>query len=161
MKPYSAYLEVLEDVAGELRAGLRGRHGLNCLTGEFLDCAVFKLQKDGWTEGGSGEGVFFSIWLGEKDLKKGRFNYNIHAYKLRTRPGYAVKPREFAAAFRVRLDLSPWPNVSLAYGPQTLMQGWVAADLETFGAEVRKLVKRFVAMHEVIDVLLEERRVKS
>lgn len=161
MKPYAAYLAVLEEVAGELRAGLRGRYGLNCLTGEFLDCAVLKLQKDDWTEGGSGEGVFFSIWIGEKELKKGRFNYNIHAYKLRTRPGYAVKPREFAAAFREQLNLSPWPNVSLDHGPQTLMQGWVAADLQRFGAEVRRLIETFVAMHGVIDELLEERRVKS
>lgn len=134
------------------------KYGLNCVTGEMLDCAVLKLQKDAWTDGGSGQGVFFSVWLGEKELKKGRFNYNIHAYGLRTRPGYAVKPREFAAAFREGFDSTAWPNVGTKSGPQTLMQGWMVADLQTFEREVRRLIKLFAAMHRVIDVLLEERK---
>lgn len=159
MKPYAPYLAILEDIRTEKGPALLKKHGLQAMTGEWLDCAVLKLQKDAWTDGGRGQGVFFSVWIGEKELKKQRFNYNIHALKLRLRKGYAIKPGEFTRTFRAKLDPAPWPNVSVDYGPQTLMQGWLPADLKTFRREVAGLMKSFVAIHAVIDEMLEERRI--
>ena len=156
--PYADYLAVLEDIRAKQGASLEKKHQLCCQAGELLDCAVLKLQKENWTDGGSVQGIFFSVWVGEKELKKRRFNYNIHALKHRLRAGYTIKPGEFAAAFRARLDPTPWPNLSLDYGPQTLMQGWLPTDLKTFRPDVVGLMKSFVSMHTVIDELLVARR---
>jgi hypothetical protein len=61
--------------------------------------------------------VLFSVWIGEEELKKKRFNYNIHAFKLRLREGYSIKAIEFATAFRARLEAlgGQWPNMSIDY----------------------------------------------
>ncbi len=157
---YAPHLAILEDIRTEKSTALLKKHRLHCFTGEVLDCAVLKLQKDTWTtDAYRGHGVFFSVWIGEKELKRQRFNYNIHAFKLRLLEGHAIKPVEFAAAFRARFDPAPWPNLSLDYGPQTLMQGWLPADLATFRRDVLGLMKKFVAIHQIIDEMLAERRV--
>lgn len=160
MKPDSPWLTILQNLATDLSPSLLQKYELACITGEWLDCAVLKLQKPSWTDAGPGQGLFFSIWLGEKEIRKVRFNYNIHALKLRLRKGYAIKPGEFASAFRERFSprAGDWPNVRTDYGPQTLVQGWVPLDEETFRAEVGKLVEGFVAIHGILDELLEERK---
>jgi hypothetical protein len=107
-----------------------------------------------------GQGIFFSVWLGEKELKARRFNYNIHAFKMSELPGHAIKPREFAAAFRAEFAKSQiqWPNISTDYGPQTLMQGWLLLDEDTFRRDVEGLMERFVEMHGIIDSMLQQRK---
>lgn len=160
MKSYTPWLTILQDLEKEIAPGLMRKHHLGCITGEWLDSAVLKLQKPSWTDGGPGQGVFFSVWLGDKELRKNRFNYNIHALKLRLREGYAIKPGEFASAFREKFasQADLWPNVRTDYGPQTLMQGWMPLDAKTFRKDVMGLVGGFVAIHGIIDALLEERR---
>jgi hypothetical protein len=159
MKPYSPHLAILDRIKNDSASELLRKHQINCETGNWLDSAVLKLQKKEWTDGGIGQGVFFSVWIGEEELKKKRFNYNIHAFKLRLRKGYSIKAIEFASAFRARLEAlgGQWPNMSIDYGPQTLMQGWIHADLTTFRRDVLKLMDSFVAIHKVIDELFEER----
>ena len=160
MKPYSPYLAVLDRIKKDSTSELTEKHRLYCETGDWLDSAVLKLQKKDWTDGGIGQGVFFSVWIGEKELKKKRFNYNIHALKLRLRKGYSIKPGEFVSAFRAKLDVlgGQWPNLRTDYGPQTLMQGWRPADLTTFRKDVLELMDSFIAIHKVIDEMLEERK---
>lgn len=160
MKPYSQYLDLLSRIRTDSAADLLSKHRLYCETGEWLDSAVLKLQKKEWTDEGMGQGVFFSVWIGKKELKASRFNYNIHALKLRLWKGYSIKPNEFAAAFRERLHAldEAWPNLRTDYGPQTLMQGWLPLDLTTFRQDVLKLMDSFVAIHKVIDEMLEERK---
>jgi hypothetical protein len=162
MTSYASYLAILENIKTAISADLMHSHHLRCEAGDWMDSATLKLQKDAWTSGGTGQGIFFSVWLGEKDLKARRFNYNIHALKLGTLPGHDVKPREFAMAFREKLDAhsqrSDWPNLRTDYGPQTLMQGWMPLDEAAFRPDVESLIRRFVGMHKVIDVLLLERK---
>ncbi|WP_147263321.1 hypothetical protein [Roseimicrobium gellanilyticum] len=162
MKSYDAYLAILESVRDTISSDLMHQHQLRCEVGDWMDSAVLKLQKDSWTSGGTAQGIFFSIWLGEKELKARRFNYNIHALKMSDLPGHFVKPREFAAAFREKLEAddlnSGWPNLSTDYGPQTLMQGWMPLDEVTFRQDVEALIERFVGMLQVIDALLLERK---
>jgi hypothetical protein len=161
MRPYDAYLAILESIKDAMSADLQRKHQLHCETGDWMESATLKLQKDAWSSGGTGQGIFFSVWLSEKELKARRFNYNIHALKLGTLPGHVVKPREFASAFREKLDASgqgsDWPNLSIDYGPQTLMQGWMPLDKATFRKDVESLIERFVGMHQVIDAMLEQR----
>lgn len=160
MKPYPPWLSILKEIEAEISLELSQKFHLQCLTGDWLDSAVLKIQKPSWTDGGPGQGVFFSIWLGDKESRKNRFNYNIHALKLRLREGYAIKPGDFASAFREKFasQSGRWPNVRTDHGPQTLMQGWMPLDTKTFRKDVVGLVDGFVAIHGIIDVLLEERR---
>jgi hypothetical protein len=162
MVSYAFHLAILESIKDGISTDLMRQHHLRCETGDWMDCAVLKLQKDAWTSGGMGQGIFFSVWLGERELKARRFNYNIHAFKTTSLPGHMVKPREFAAAFREKLNASTqksaWPNLSTDYGPQTLMQGWIPLDEATFRQDVEGLIERFVNMHDVIDALLLERQ---
>jgi hypothetical protein len=101
-----------------------------------------------------GQGIFFSVWLGNRDFEADRFNYNIHALKLGSQKCCGVKPVAFARAFRSRFALTGWPNISLDYGPQTLMQGWLPLHPGTFEQEVLGLIDRFASMHHIIDELL-------
>ncbi len=65
----------------------------------------------------------------EKWTRRNRANYNIHALKLRQLKGYSVTSRDFAKELRDNFEniRGRWPNVSVDYGPLTLMQGWIAA----------------------------------
>jgi hypothetical protein len=160
MKPCLPYLEALNRVKKKIQSPLLRQHQIECTTGEWLDCAVLKLQKKSWTQNGLGEGVFFSVWVGEKELKKNRFHYNVHALKLRLWEGYAIKPLEFASGFRTKLRQSKgqWPNLRTDYGPQTLMQGWVDLYPETFEEIVIHLAGEFVELHGIIDLLIKKGR---
>ncbi len=160
MTPYLPCLKALERVRKRVEAELYEKHRLRCAVGEWIDSAGIKLQKDSWTDEGFGDGIFFSVWVGEKDVEKNRFNYNIHALKLRSLTGYTIKSREFADSFRrkFRGSAEGWPNVSTDYGPQTLMQGWMELNDQTFEGDVLALLDRFVAIHEIIDEMLKERK---
>ena len=150
------YLAALEKVKRDHGKHIFQEHQLHCETGVWLDSAVLKLQKSNWSEHGFTQGIFFSVWLGEKELKQDRFNYNIHALKLGLQKSCGAKPVAFAKAFRKRFDPVGWPNVSIDHGPQTLMDGWVRLRLDTFENDASNLVERFVAMHRIIDELLGE-----
>lgn len=123
--------------------------GLDVRVGKYLGCPVLKIDKPAWNNRGEvaipGE-IFFSIWMKEK----GRLCYNIHALKLRHLTAYKLQSREFAVAFRARFDSGGWPNVSMDFGPQTLMQGWITSE-----GEIDELIERFCGMHSLIDELLD------
>ena len=72
--------------------------------------------------------------------------YNIHALKLRQLNGYSIASRKFAESFRVRFAEfeQQWPNVSLNYGPLTLMQGWIEPDPEKMREEITALANNFL-----------------
>jgi len=138
--------------------------GLACKQGFYIDCQVLKLLKPYWTNDRMDRvenetGIFFSIWIDAKSFAGNRLHYNIHALKVRKLQGYSITSRDFASAFRQAFApfASDWPNVSVEYGPQTLMQGWLL-----LGPDAEKdslsLLHRFEPLAEVIDRLLESRR---
>ena len=51
-----------------------------------------------------------------------------------------------------------WPNVSVDYGPLTLMQGWIEVHLHSFETGALVLMERFEQLSPLIDRLLESRR---
>jgi hypothetical protein len=105
-------------------------------------------------------GIFFSVWIDAEDATRNRAQYNIHALKLRQLRGYAISSRDFASEFRASFASmqSAWPNVSVAYGPQTLMQGWIDIDERSCGASILSLMLRFAEVATLIDRLLQQRR---
>jgi hypothetical protein len=140
------------------------RDGLICKQGIYNDSSVLKLQKATWTNDPMDQlqnqtGIFFSIWVNAKDASKSRANYNIHALKLRQLAGYSITSRDFANDFRKNFASmrAAWPNVSVDYGPLTLMQGWLEIDLNSFENDALALMERFEQLSPLIDRLLESR----
>jgi hypothetical protein len=113
-------------------------------------------------------GIFFSIWTNEKAANQRQASYNIHALKLRQLAGYRITSRDFAHDFRQSFApmRAAWPNVSVDYGPLTLMQGWIEVDPDhfedhfedRFENDALALLERFAQMSPVIDRLLQARR---
>jgi hypothetical protein len=159
MKSYSKYQATLERIKQNHADRLLRTFQLRCEAGNCLDSAVLKLQKSNWSDNGMGQGIFFSVWLGNREVETDRFNYNIHALKLGLQKSCGVKPVAFARAFRSRFAFAGWPNINTDYGPQTLMQGWLPLHLRTFEQDVLGLIERFASTHHTIDELLNPGKV--
>ena len=139
--------------------------GLFCKQGFYMNSVVLKLQKACWTNDRmdvlkNESGIFFSIWVNEQTAGKNRANYNIHALKLRHLDGFSIASREFSKDFRKQFAPLQdfWPNVSLKYGPLTLMQGWIEVNADNAEGEISFLMERFEEVCPIIDRLLELRR---
>jgi hypothetical protein len=139
--------------------------GLELKAGEWVKSAVLKIQKSSWRSSVPGTKpfkncIFFSIWVSDELLNQGKIAYNIHALKLRELKGYTIKSREFAEAFREKFKPfeGQWPNVSTAYGPLTLMEGWVKLDEKDMENAVAGLAVKFLEVHHIIDDLLLARK---
>jgi len=124
---------------------------------------VFKLLKPHWTNDtlpavSSESGLFFSVWVDEESAAKGRLKYNVHALKLRGLKAYALESRKFAAAFRegFQAERGAWPNVSTDFGPQTLFEGFVEADLPAVESQIVALATAFLPIGRQVDELLSQ-----
>jgi hypothetical protein len=144
----------------------RDEPALGCDEGFYRGCAVLTLQKRSWRNDGMRRvpdepGIFFSVWVDAQNAKQNRANYNTHALKLRQLKGYHITSRDFAKDFRAafRRSSESWPNLSIDYGPQTLMQGWIAIDMESFARDALALLQQFEKLSPIIDELLAQRAV--
>ena len=144
---------------------LRNSDGLVCKQGSYKACSVLKLQKRSWTNDPmdrveNTSGIFFSIWTNEASIGKNRARYNVHALKLRELEGYSIASRGFAEDFRNGFAgmRSDWPNVSVDYGPLTLMEGWIEIDSVYFEEDILGLMERFQTLSPLIDRLLKSRQ---
>jgi hypothetical protein len=137
--------------------------GWICKTGVWpCDAApksvVLKLLKTRWSSDdqsiGNSSGIFFSVWTDE--IRPGRLRYNIHALKLRELRGFALQSRKFAHSFRDAFApiSAGWPNVSMDFGPQTLMQGFQETSVDAFEDRVVEWSIRFFPVSALIDELL-------
>lgn len=158
------FLEVFNRVIEKNHAVLE-KNQISSFVGWWYNSWALKLQKKEWSSPALHEnpihsGIFFSIWLTEQDLEKSMLSYNIHAFKLRELEGYTIKSRNFADDFRSAFtpDQSSWKNVSVSYGPLTLMQGYLPLDMKNFEKDVDHLVKKFIPLCPVIDQLLAARK---
>lgn len=48
-------------------------------------------------------------------------------------------------------NLKMWPNVSIKYGPLTLMEGWKELNRETIQNDIEDLIRNFLRISPVID----------
>jgi hypothetical protein len=160
---FQYYLDQFKTAAGKFDKKLLDKKEILAETGIWLDSVVLRLQKKHWTnkpfeKPQSGSSIFFSIWLNDKAAKDSKILYNIHALKLRQLNGYSITSREFADAFREKFKKfeSRWPNSSVDYGPQTLMQGWKKLDLEHLQKDIIDLATKFLEIDFLIDDLLNK-----
>jgi hypothetical protein len=138
---------------------------LDLKVGVWMDSVCLKIQKKSWLNNSPNakpfsESFFFSIWINDDTLKKGKVYYNIHAIKTRELTDYKIKSRDFADAFDNRFEpyKKDWSNVYNPLAPHTLMEGWVKLDLNTLEGDLIELASKFPNISFIIDELLAERK---
>ena len=161
--PY--YLDKFTKSADQIDRNQLSLYEMEYKVGIWLQSVALKMQKKSWLNPGPTarsfeESVFFSIWINDEAIRENKLYYNIHALQLRALTGYSIKSREFAAAFRTRFGpfKNKWPNVSLDFGPLTLMEGWVSIDINHFEKEAVDLAHQFFDLSLILDELLLARK---
>jgi hypothetical protein len=131
--------------------------------GIYKDSVFLKLYKKSWANPSPDlltveSRIFFSVWINDSISKEQKLFYNIHALKLRKLKSYSIESRKFADTFRKGFKRfeNQWPNVSVQFGPLTLMEGWVKADEENLEKEIHELANRFLEIDFLIDDTLEK-----
>jgi hypothetical protein len=159
------FLDKFTKSAGQIDRNLLSAHEMDYSVGVWLQSVCLKMQKKSWLNPVSTarpfeESIFFSIWINDEAIQESKLNYNIHAFHLRELTGYSIKSREFAAAFRAQFSplASKWPNVSVDFGPLTLMEGRIGVDLNDFEQNIVTLAHQFLDISPIIDDLLLARK---
>ena len=163
----ASYLSLFQQAADKLDKRLLDQKQLHVETGVWLDSIVLRLYKQHWvnTPGAkpqTGPAIFFSIWIGIAGIQEHKLFYNIHALKLRKLNGYAITSRKFADDFREQFKSvgHNWPNVSVKFGPQTLMQGWKILDSDFPVEDILNIANKFIEIDIFLENLLINGKVK-
>jgi len=159
------YLNKFRKISEKLESRLMSEYQMEINSVCLLDSIVIKIRKKNWyniieTDEKNNSSIFFSVWIEDKSLIGNQIYYNIHALKLRQLNGYSIESRKFAEAFRDKFMKykDQWPNVSVSYGPQTLMQGRIEINTDSFEADIIALIIQFLEIEYIIVELLEERK---
>ena len=155
------YLDRFKKAADLLDQKLLDEKGIRSVTGICLNSVCLKLYKPSWASPlqdpvTAESRIFFSIWIDEDHVKKNELFYNIHALKLRKLKGYQIESRKFDDDFRAafKSHQQSWPNVSVDFGPLTLMQGTIKVDLANLNTEILTLSYEFLKIAHLIDATL-------
>lgn len=157
------YLHKFENAVNAFDKKELEKSGLEIQTGIWLNSVVLRLQKKHWANNPnekphSGSAIFMGIWIDQKAFSKKILKYNIHALKLRQLNGYALQSRTFANSFREKFKEfeQNWENVSIQFGPQTLMEGWIPLNDEIIHEDILNLIYNFIELTPFIDETLLE-----
>ena len=122
------------------------------------DCVVLRLYKRSWTNQfqdplKSESRIFFCVWISDSSIKEQKILYNIHALKLRKLKDYSIQSRKFADIFRAGFKSfeHQWKNVSVDFGPLTLMEGWIKIDVDNFQDDILELANHFLEIDHLVD----------
>ena len=140
---YEFYLHKFQQSAEKLDKTLIKEKQLQVYAGITLDSVVLKLYK--------------KEWVNDKTIKQNKIFYNIHALKLRELKGYSIKSGAFVNNFREGFKKFEhnWNNVSVNFGPLTLMEGWEPFKKENLENIIVKLAINFLKMDYLIDETLK------
>ncbi|OXA75437.1 hypothetical protein SAMN05444397_101522 [Flavobacterium aquidurense] len=159
----SFYLNLFQKAADQIDRELLEEKQIEVWVGIFLDSVCLKLYKKSWTNDTQNpltaeSRIFFSVWISDSTLEKGKIKYNIHALKLRNLKNYSIQSRKFAEIFREAFKMyeTRWPNVSVNHGPLTLMEGWMNADFENVQKDIFEVANNFMAIEYWIDETLQQ-----
>ena len=155
---FKHYLDTFQKAADQLDKNMLQKKQIEVAVGEVLNSVFLKLYKKSWTNPSqdpltSESRIFFSIWINDSALEEQKIFYNIHALKLRHLKGYSIQSRQFANNFRDSFKgfEDKWKNVSVKFGPLTLMEGWLKINLENFQDEIVELANNFIEIEHLID----------
>jgi hypothetical protein len=157
------YLDQFSKAASRLDKKILQKKQIEVETGTWLQSVVVKFHKKHWAnkpyeKPQTGAAIFFSAWISGKAEKENKIYYNIHALRLRQLKGYNIESRKFAAAFRKKFKSfeSNWDNVSVDFGPLTLMEGWKNFNAEDLQNNITELARQFLEIDYIIDELLDD-----
>jgi hypothetical protein len=160
---FENYLDKFQKAADKLDKRLLDKKEVEAAVGIYLDSVFLKLYKKSWANEfqdplTSESRIFFSVWINDTAIREHKIFYNIHALKLRKLKGYLIESRKFADAFRngFKKFEHQWKNVSVKFGPLTLMEGWSKIDLEDFQDEILELANNFLEIEQLVDKTLVE-----
>jgi len=153
------YLERFQNAASQIDKKLLNKKQVESAVVMYgKDCVVLKLYKRSWTNQfqdplTSESRIFFSVWVSDSSIKEQKLLYNIHALKLRQLKGYFIQSRKFADIFRDSFKAfeNKWKNVSVDFGPLTLMEGWLKIDVENFQDDILELANNFLEIEHLVD----------
>ncbi|WP_281228814.1 hypothetical protein [Flavobacterium aquiphilum] len=159
---FEHYLDKFKKSADSLDKRLLDQKKLEISIGIVLNSVYLKLYKREWTNDLNNPltaeaRIFFSVWVNEKTLQENKVFYNIHALKLRKLNGYSILSREFANSFRKQFKTyqNNWENVSVKFGPLTLMEGWTELKEENLENIITNLADNFIEICSLIDNTLK------
>ena len=165
---FTYYLDKFQQASDRLDKKLLAKKQMEVAVGVYHDSVFLKLYKKAWANKvpdplTSASRIFFSVWINDKLIQEQKIFYNIHALKLRQLNGYTITSRKFADDFRksFRSFEHQWPNVSVQFGPLTLMEGWQKVDEKNFQKEMLELARRFLEIDYLVDDLLEKCKQKT
>ena len=163
---YDIYLQAFQSALANIDSAKFNSQNIQLFTGIVLESVALKAYKPEWSGDPKNaltadSRIFFSVWVSDKTIKENRLYYNIHALRLRQLKGYAITSREFAERFRKQFKphLKEWDNVSINYGPLTLMEGWKELQHETLSTDIATLADRFYTIAPIIDTMLRHYKV--
>ncbi|QIL37820.1 hypothetical protein G7074_00060 [Pedobacter sp. HDW13] len=155
------YLEIFSKAVNQLNQEQLKEMQLEVAVVEVLDCVCVKIFKKAWCSPNEDPllaktRIFFSVWISEASNREQKLLYNIHAFKLRHLAGYTIESRKFADSFRYDFKTleQQWPNVSIKYGPLTLMEGWVSFEGRNIEEEILVLANNFLSVAPLVDTAL-------
>lgn len=155
---YKHYLSTFQKASALLDKKVLREKQLEVAVGEVLNSVFLKLYKKSWTNPSkdpltSESRIFFSIWTNNSAIEEQKIYYNIHALKLRHLKGYKIQSRQFADIFRDSFKSvdKKWENVSVKFGPLTLMEGWLKVDPDNFQKEIVELANNFIEIEHLVD----------
>lgn len=170
---FESHLESLENARRQIIKEHSQDASWVCTAGLWPDAhapqaAVLKFFKPHWLQEPPNSsppavaGIFFSVWIDDDAMDKRGVHYNLHALKLRQLAGHALESRKFASAFRALFApcSAGWPAVKMAYGPQTLFQGFVKCSPARVEAAALGLVRKFIPLGAMVDDLLSRAVIK-
>lgn len=162
------YLDKFENAVKTFDKKELEKSGLEIQTGIWLNSVVLRLQKKYWANNPdekphSGSAIFMGIWIDQEAFSKRILKYNIHALKLKQLNGYTLQSRAFADSFREKFKEfeQNWKNVSVQFGPQTLMEGWIPLNEENIQDNILDLINNFIEIAPLIDETLLEFQKKA
>ncbi|HMS34061.1 MAG TPA: hypothetical protein PKC91_08240 [Ignavibacteria bacterium] len=158
IKKEKYYSGIFKKITSELKYDLNRKYGIEIISGKWLDSVVIKLFKKKWMDKTTGSSIFFSVWIEDKCLNRNKIYYNIHALKLRQLKGYKIESIKFAGDFRKMFNeyVYLWQNVSMSFGPGTLLQGNISLNEKTIEKDISELIFRFLKIEFIIDEVLEK-----
>jgi hypothetical protein len=158
---FKNYLHAFQKTADQLDKIRLKEKRIEVAVGIVLNSVFLKLYKKSWANEvqdplTSEARIFFSVWVNDSTIKDKKLFYNIHALKLRKLKGYRIESGKFATTFRTQFRNfeHQWENVSVDFGPLTLMEGWLKVDLESFQNQVSGLANNFLEIEHLVDETL-------